>query len=706
MGLQTDVSHAPRPPGQPAHAPLPLDGGASSRPVLPARAVTLRSVVLGSLAVCLVCGLTPFNDYVVANTFLVGGYLPLVVVTSFFVLIVCVNAPLHRLAPRRALGAGELAVVMAMMLVSCGLPSQGLMRSFIPLLVAPFYHGNANPVFWKAFTGMDLPSWLFPIDASDGDARSSPIVQYFYSRVPDNGPIPWSAWVAPLAAWGVFFGALFATLVALATIVREQWARNERLAFPLAQLELALIEPPPPGRMFNDLFRSRVFWIGLTIVFVIQSLFALHVYLPKRFPEIPIKYDFNDIFTEEPLRYLHGSIKANTLYFTFVGATFFIQSRIAFSLWSTFVIIQLYAMQANQLQREAIPAVAWTNQHFGSAVAFLLGFAWIGRHHWAKVGRHLVRGARPGERMSYRGPALTAAAGIGVMFAWLVFVGGVAPWMAAALVALLLLVHVVTARVVAETGVAAYRTNATSSPFYTLIPPAAMSGRDVLFAGMFGSSLGAFTTRETTMTYALHGLWVADHVEPSVIEERRGRRALLACVAWALALGFVVAATSSLWCYYRYAIPLTAYAQEPYINSYPLTSLPYTDYVAPVMQHAQARFPPKAHSTSLNFGLGFGITAGLQVLALRYSAWPFMPVGYLFATTSTFPNVGWYSIFVGWLCKVVIVKFGGASLFQRAKPFFVGIIFGEGLAAACWLIVNLVLAARGIDYRPLNFLPT
>jgi hypothetical protein len=161
-----------------------------------------------------------------------------------------------------------------------------------------------------------------------------------------------------------------------------------------------------------------------------------------------------------------------------------------------------------------------------------------------------------------------------------------------------------------------------------------------------------------------------------------------------------------LWCYYRYAIPLTPHVQEQFINSYPLTHLPYTDYVAPVMQHAQGRFPPKAHDPALNFGLGLSVTAVLQVLALRYSWWPFMPVGYLFATTTTFPNVGWYSIFVGWLIKVVIVKFGGGSLFQRAKPFFIGIIFGEAMAAACWLIVNLVLAARGLDYRPLTFLPT
>ena len=68
----------------------------AERPVPPLAAqprprwITARSVLLGSLAVCLVCGLTPYNDYVVANTFLVGNYLPPALVLSFFVLVVAV----------------------------------------------------------------------------------------------------------------------------------------------------------------------------------------------------------------------------------------------------------------------------------------------------------------------------------------------------------------------------------------------------------------------------------------------------------------------------------------------------------------------------------------------------------------------------------------------------------------------------------------
>src|SRR5689334_12460411 len=92
------------------------------------RAVTLRSVLLGLLGVLFICGLTAYNDYVVANTFLIGNFLPIGLLLFMLVLILGINGPLSRLVPRCALSRGELGVVLCMTLVSCALPSSGLMR--------------------------------------------------------------------------------------------------------------------------------------------------------------------------------------------------------------------------------------------------------------------------------------------------------------------------------------------------------------------------------------------------------------------------------------------------------------------------------------------------------------------------------------------------------------------------------------------------
>src|SRR5581483_1303508 len=218
-----------------------------------------------------------------------AGYLPLAAVLVLFILIVVINAPLHRWLPRHALSRGEMAVVMLMTLVSCSLPNWGLMRFFIPTPVEPFHLGAADPAFWKQFMAMDLPKWLFPV-GNLREGRTSPVAEYFFQRVPRGEHIPWSAWIVPLLAWGVFIAAMLATLAAVAHLVLAQWMANERLPFPLVQVQAALLEDPPPGSSLNALFRSPFLWIGLGGVLAVHGLSVFNAYFPKSFPKIPLGY--------------------------------------------------------------------------------------------------------------------------------------------------------------------------------------------------------------------------------------------------------------------------------------------------------------------------------------------------------------------------------------------------------------------------------
>jgi hypothetical protein len=66
---------------------------------------------------------------------------------------------------------------------------------------------------------------------------------------------------------------------------------------------------------------------------------------------------------------------------------------------------------------------------------------------------------------------------------------------------------------------------------------------------------------------------------------------------------------------------------------------------------------------------------------------------------------GWFSILVGWLAKSAIVRFGGATLFHRARPVFLGLIIGEAGAAAFWLVVALARLSMGLEYHAVRILP-
>ena len=54
--------------------------------------------------------------------------------------------------------------------------------------------------------------------------------------------------------------------------------------------------------------------------------------------------------------------------------------------------------------------------------------------------------------------------------------------------------------------------------------------------------------------------------------------------------------------------------------------------------------------------------------------------------------------------RLMVVRLGGSSLFQRARPFFIGIIFGEGLAAGFWLLVNAIVVMNGGESQSVKFL--
>ena len=41
---------------------------------------------------------------------------------------------------------------------------------------------------------------------------------------------------------------------------------------------------------------------------------------------------------------------------------------------------------------------------------------------------------------------------------------------------------------------------------------------------------------------------------------------------------------------------------------------------------------------------------------------------------------------VGWLCKVVTLRYGGIKAYRAALPFFVGLILGDYVIASLWTL--------------------
>ena len=86
------------------------------------------------------------------------------------------------------------------------------------------------------------------------------------------------------------------------------------------------------------------------------------------------------------------------------------------------------------------------------------------------------------------------------------------------------------------------------------------------------------------------------------------------------------------------------------------------------------------------------------MLRLRFAWWPLHPVGFLLCSSYPLHKI-WLSVFIGWILKVLVVRFGGAAMVRVAKPVFIGMIMGEAAAAAFWLVVTLIRALNGLHYE-------
>jgi hypothetical protein len=78
----------------------------------------------------------------------------------------------------------------------------------------------------------------------------------------------------------------------------------------------------------------------------------------------------------------------------------------------------------------------------------------------------------------------------------------------------------------------------------------------------------------------------------------------------------------------------------------------------------------------------------LKVRLFCPSLWfPLHPLGYLMGLV--FPvSVFWFSIFLGWLFKSIINRFGGTDSTRKVTPLFLGLALGDVAMMLFWLLVD------------------
>jgi hypothetical protein len=297
--------------------------------------VTIRAILLGLLGAVVVCGFTYFNDAVMRQTYFVGNNMPIAVYGGLILFILVLNPLLQRL--RLALTGKELAVILALTLAACCVPSSGLMRTLTASLVMPHQLNQTVPG-WKSQGVVEMLPEVMLVEVT-AENENQVLNGFTQGLARPEGQlhialtdVPWSAWWRTLLFWMPLILALWMGLIGLSVVLHRQWSDHEHLPYPLATFAHALL--PAQGQARGAVFGSRLFWLGAIGVAAIHLNNFAYVHFPDSLIHVQTALSF------EPLLKLFPTIAAGdrwslfsfTVYPTVIAFAYFLATDVSLSL--------------------------------------------------------------------------------------------------------------------------------------------------------------------------------------------------------------------------------------------------------------------------------------------------------------------------------------------------------------------------------------
>ncbi len=648
------------------------------------RGITGRVVALG-LGLAIFFGyFSPIIDHKLSNTFMGATHLPPGAIAVILLLLVVINPLLKLLSARWAFHRNETLTVYITCLFSVLTPGHGAENFFIANILGPFYLASRENKWLEQLVPY-LPSWLSPaLSNGSYDAVGKTAVENWY--LGNGGNVPWSIWLAPLLAWGSLILASYLMLACLSVMLRAQWAEREALNFPLLRLPLEMTEDGGQTKE-TPFLRNPIMWIGFGIAAFVQLLNGLNGYFPD-VPVLPLGLNSAPFLTDAPWNQI-GAVELRVWPMA-VGIAFLLTAETSFSLWFFywFFKFQLVAAYFLGFTPSALPApigrlgpdtkLFLGYQQVGAFLLYVGLLMWAGREHFAHIARRgLGRAkAKPEEKreaMSY------PFAFWGFMLAFLFLVGwsaaaGVRADVALVLWCSYLVIAIGLTRVVAEAGLLFVQQGWTP---LGAIAQVTGSGPGTWLAP---STLAPATFIQGAMMSDLRAFLMPSFVQSFKLAYDRGipGRPLMALIAAVTVIAF----SMSVWTHIHmgYQGGALQWGHGWWVNfgaSAPGRNV--TDLAGGARDESALNWVWMA--------LGGTFTYGLVLARSRFPWFPLHPLGYLMGITSPV-NRFWLSIFIGWGCKVLIMRFGGSDTYRKVTPGFLGLVLGDVTMMVFWLLID------------------
>ncbi len=594
-------------------------------------------------------------------------------VTSVLFVLTLINLLIRRfVGARAALNQPELMALYTMLSMSSVVAGVGHFGFFMPFLTNAFYYGATSNKEWKEFWQL-LPASIGPRDPA--------VLHGFY-----NGnstffqPANMRAWAAPVGIWCLFFLVLLWTTLCLAAMLRRRWADEEHLPFPVIAVPLEMTREGAP------LYRSGLLWLGFAIPCCLHSLNSLHSIYPT-LPFMPIN-SVRDFVSDASLQRPWSG--AGALYYDLhpsgLGFGYLVNTDVSFSLWFFYLLRKAVIVGAvAQGWRDVAGGTgAETNGQFpyvssqACGAWLILGLAtlWTGRAYFRNYLQRALHGDPEGID---RNESMSARLAVGGFFAGylalcaFVWSWGGSWWLPVTFLAIYLVLMVTLSRIRAEMAVV-------SSELLWVSPqailPALIGTRNLSHADLTHmAAISWFNSdyRANGMPHELEGL-------VGFKRTRAPMRSLIPAILFAAAVSLIAA---SLWDLQMYYVNGAATA---HVNSWRIDmgSAPWKS----LQGWLQDPKPPDAQAM-IGMAAGIGITLMLTALRARFVGFPFYPAAY--AMNMSFVNdFFWCDMFVAWMVKALILRYGGMKLYRTGLPFFLGLILGDFVTGSVWSVIGTI----------------
>ena len=609
--------------------------------------VSYRSIWIGVIL------LIP-NVYFLINNHVYLSALP-TTISLFYNAVICLfvlvllNLILSRISARRALTRRELLTIYSMLAVGSAMSGHDMLQTVVPALTHGYWYATPENE-WQSLFWRYLPRWLVVQDPGR-------LGVYYQGESSVYLSSHYKLWLTPIAWWTTFFAALFAVMLAINMLIRVAWTVREKLTFPIVRLPYQLTEP---GGAF---FRSRLMWIGFAVSGGIALWNGISVLRPF-LPQIPTRhFEIGQYFTQRPWNAI-GWTPMYMLPFA-IGIAFFMPLDLSFSIWFFYLFWKMLRVLGNAMGMRSLPGFPYDGpQTTGAYFMLALLVLWGSRRHLMAVFRIAFKRQEESNR-EYRAALIMGVLGIIWLFSFAQRMG-MRWWVIPLYFGIYYVMGVSITRVRAQLGPPTHEMFQ-ATPHQVLVDALGTRRLGVStltsFAMLWGFNRGY---RSHPMPHVLEGFWLGERVNLSTLR-----------LAIAMLIAATVASITAFWSFIEMSYRDGASANPPWGGF---------DHLQNWLFYASS--PRKVELTFM--GVGAMVTLALQVLRKRFLWLALHPAAYALTGSTWTLSWLWFSIFLSWLSKRLIIRHGGIRGYRFALPFFMGLLLGDYVIGGSWIVLRWI----------------